>query len=119
MCQYCKMTIVDKQHAAELVTLKGKVYKYDAIECLVPHLLKGAPENYSFILVNDYNNPGSLIDGPSSYFLISDAIPSPMGAFLSAFESKSAAEKIANSKGGEVYDWNELKMRFSSKLTNL
>ena len=25
-CHYCKMTIVDKVHAAEMVTKKGKVY---------------------------------------------------------------------------------------------
>ena len=34
-CHFCKMTIVDKQHAAELVTSKGKAYKYDAIECMI------------------------------------------------------------------------------------
>ena len=32
MCDYCKMTIVDQQHAAELVTTKGKAFKFDAIE---------------------------------------------------------------------------------------
>ena len=26
-CHFCKMTIVDKVHAAEIVTKKGKVYK--------------------------------------------------------------------------------------------
>ena len=34
-CKFCKMTIVDKQHAAEIVTKKGKPFKYDAIECMV------------------------------------------------------------------------------------
>ena len=27
-CHFCRMTIVDRQHSAELVTVKGKVYKY-------------------------------------------------------------------------------------------
>ncbi len=34
-CKYCKMKIVDQQHAAEIVTKKGKPFKYDAIECMV------------------------------------------------------------------------------------
>ena len=29
------MTIVDKVHAAEIVTQKGKVYKFDATECMI------------------------------------------------------------------------------------
>ena len=37
-CHFCKMTIVDRQHAAELVTVKGKAFKYDAIECMMNHL---------------------------------------------------------------------------------
>ena len=38
LCDFCRMTIVDKQHAAELVTDKGRVYKFDAIECMVNYL---------------------------------------------------------------------------------
>jgi copper chaperone NosL len=29
------MTIVDKVHAAEIVTKKGKVCKFDATECMI------------------------------------------------------------------------------------
>lgn len=35
MCHFCKMNIVDVQHASEIVTKKGKVFKYDAIECML------------------------------------------------------------------------------------
>ena len=34
-CHFCKMTIVDKVHAAEIVTKKGKVYMFDATECMI------------------------------------------------------------------------------------
>ena len=37
-CHFCKMTIIDNQHASEVVTVKGKVFKYDAIECMVNDL---------------------------------------------------------------------------------
>src|SRR5690606_40631353 len=37
-CSYCDMTIVDPKHASQVVTKKGKNYKYDAVECMVHHL---------------------------------------------------------------------------------
>ena len=35
MCHFCQMTIVDRQHAAQYVTSKGKQFKFDAIECML------------------------------------------------------------------------------------
>ena len=61
-CQYCKMTIVDKQHASELVTTKGKVYKFDAIECMINFKSENPSKDFELELVNDYKNPGQLID---------------------------------------------------------
>lgn len=37
-CHYCKMNIVDKMHAAQYVTKKGKAFKYDAVECMLNDL---------------------------------------------------------------------------------
>ncbi len=108
-CHYCKMTIVDKIHAAEVVTNKGKVYKFDASECMINFLKEF--ENSSEIklyLTNHYTEPEVLIDATKATFLISENIPSPMGAFLSAFETKAEAEKIQSEKGGELHTWNEL-----------
>lgn len=107
-CHFCKMTIVDRQHAAEAVTAKGKVYKFDAIECMVQYLKEQANTEYAHLLVNDYEEPSTLIDAKTSHYLISEAIPSPMGAFLSAFANKEAAQKIQTAKNGELYNWTEL-----------
>lgn len=119
LCHYCKMTIVDQQHAAELVTNKGKVLVFDAIECMVPHLIENEGVTYSFILVNNYNDPSALIDAESAYYVISEEIPSPMGAFLSAFATKEAASEILKLKKGELYDWSGIYARFNSRLTKL
>jgi copper chaperone NosL len=34
-CHFCKMTLVQKGYAAQRINEKGKVFKYDAIECLL------------------------------------------------------------------------------------
>lgn len=109
VCHFCKMTIVDKQHGAELVTTKGKVYQFDAIECMVQFIQVQPELTFAFELVNDYEKPGDLIDASKSTFLICQDIPSPMGAYLSAFSDKLPAEKIASEKGGMVYTYEALK----------
>lgn len=108
-CHYCSMTIVDHQHASELVTTKGKVYKYDAIECLINDLIKRDSDEVGLHLVNDYTNPGELFSAESATFLISEGVKSPMGAFLSAFSDKAEAEMVKSEKGGELYDWQAVK----------
>lgn len=109
VCHFCKMTIVDKQHAAELVTDKGKVYLFDAIECMVQFIEVQPDLQFAFELVNDYEQPEKLIDARQSTFLICREIPSPMGAYLSAFSGKEKAEQIMRQKGGEIYTYENLK----------
>lgn len=107
-CHFCKMTIVDQQHGAELVTDKGKVFMFDAIECMVNYLEKDASTTFQYLLVNDYESPKKLIDATTSHYLISKAIPSPMGAFLTAFDNEKIVLEMKESKGGEVFKWKDL-----------
>lgn len=111
-CHYCKMTIVDTQHAAEMVTKKGKVYKFDASECMLNHLNDVGRESFSMFLVNDYNMPGDLINASNATFLVSQNIPSPMGEFLTAFKTDEEAQKAMEENGGELYNWENIIRRF-------
>lgn len=113
-CDFCKMTIVDSQHAAEIVTSKGKAFKFDAVECMMNYFNRNAieSETMAYILVMDYNHPGDLIDAKTASFIISENIPSPMGAFLSAVSNKEIAKQIIELKSGEIYDWTLLKNRY-------
>jgi copper chaperone NosL len=108
LCSYCKMTIVDAQYGAEAVTTKGRTHVFDAIECMVHFTQENTDAEYAQLLVNHYTDPGVLHDATTSGFLISEALPSPMGAFLSALPSIEKAEDLRSAKGGDVYNWNEL-----------
>ncbi len=113
-CVHCDMTVVDKTHAAQYVTKKGRAYMFDAIECLVMKLNDEKNEDkMAFILVADYANPGTLVDAKTASYLISEKIKSPMGANLSAFSSKEIAKKTQSLHGGTLYSWAELKEKFS------
>ena len=108
LCDFCKMTIVDEQHAAEAVSSKGRAYKFDAVECMANYLEQNRGTKFPILLVNDYRSPGSLIGADTASYLISKNLPSPMGAFLTAFGQKGAAMEMQNAKGGEVFDWQSV-----------
>jgi len=113
-CYHCDMTVVDKTHASEYVTKKGKAYVFDAVECLVQKInAENNEDKLAFILVANYGNPGELIDAKKATFLISKKIQSPMGANLSAFKSEKTAQKFQKEYGGELYTWNQLKKKLA------
>ncbi|MDP2088294.1 MAG: nitrous oxide reductase accessory protein NosL [Flavobacteriaceae bacterium] len=110
-CYFCKMTIVDKPFSSEIVNSKGKVYVYDAIECMIKSL---EVENLDakLYLVYDYENTTEFMDATKSHFIISDKIKSPMGENLAAFQSKATAEKFVKNNGGILLNWTEINARF-------
>lgn len=112
-CHFCRMTIVDRQHAAEIVTDKGKVFKFDSSECMMNHLKDIDQKQVALYLVNDYNQPGELIDATEATYLISDRIPSPMGEFLTAFKTEQAAVDALMTYDGDLLTWEQLKLRFN------
>ncbi|WP_417195879.1 nitrous oxide reductase accessory protein NosL [Bizionia sp.] len=107
-CHFCKMTIVDKVHGAEVVTHKGKVYKFDASECMVNFMDDFDTEEIKLYLTNHFNEPETLIDATTATFLISKNVPSPMGAFLTAFKTKQEAATVQAEQGGDIYTWDAL-----------
>ena len=112
-CSFCVMNIIDKTHAAQYVTLKGKQFKFDAIECMANDLTEKPDLELAFMLVSDYGNPGKMIEAKTATFLISPEIKSPMGANLSAFSSKEKALETQQKHTGKIYTWSALKLKYS------
>jgi len=109
-CDYCKMIIMDHRYGAELVTQKGKVYTFDAAECLIEYLHHHDEmvQNSRYLLVTSFTEPDQLIDANSSTYLVSKNLPSPMGAYLTSFSSREKAEQFHRKEGGKLYGWDEL-----------
>lgn len=111
VCDFCKMNITDNKYAAELVTSKGKVHKFDSIECLFQFKdleFKSDDEIHSE-LVNDFSNPGELIDLRKAYFLKSDVFRSPMGMNVLSVSSEEKLSEIKSQHGGQVLTYNEVR----------
>ncbi len=115
-CDYCKMTIMDHRYGAELVTKKGKVYTFDAAECLIEYLYHNetVSQDALFLLATSYTEPDHLIDANSATYFVSKEMPSPMGAYLTAFSDGEVAAAYHQEKGGKLYTWDELFENFRS-----
>lgn len=109
-CDFCTMGIVDNKHASQIVTSKGKNYKFDAIECMISYVAENEKEqgSYSHILVADILNPGELVSAKDAAFIISKNIPSPMGAFLSATKSTNDADRLIEENTGNLYTYDQV-----------
>src|ERR1041385_7242913 len=53
-CDYCRMTISDVRFGAEIITAKGKAYKFDDMHCFLSFLRAGSADTAkgSFYLVD-------------------------------------------------------------------
>lgn len=94
MCEHCQMLITDARFATQVVTKKGKSYKFDSIECMVDFLAEGSlPESeIHSAWVSDYNRPGTWLKAEEARYLQSVNIRSPMGANLAAFATLQELE---------------------------
>lgn len=108
-CHFCHMTIVDRVHGAQIVNNKGKAFNYDAVECMLSDLEGFDGGRPQLMLVNHHSEPGALIDATTASYLITEKLPSPMGAFLTAFPNLESAQEQQAILGGETFSWSELK----------
>lgn len=111
------MTIVDNKFGAEIVTSKGKVYKFDAVECMVRYVKTGKINDADIkeYLVIDASKPTQLTDAKKAVYLISENFPSPMGANLSAYANRSEADTFQKNYQGEIKTWDDILVKFKMK----
>lgn len=105
-CHYCKMIITDKRFGAEVVTQKGKVHKFDSIECMAHHV-EGSKDNLGAAYVVDFSAPEKMVEFKSAYFMHDPNVRSPMGKGI--FGSNSS-ESFQNKAGatGELLRWQDV-----------
>ena len=110
-CAECRMTIMDPKFGGEIVTTKGKVYKFDDTHCIALFLERRGvelSEIHQTLFVN-YESNDSFIDVKDAEFVISSTLKSPMGGNAAAFpNAAAAARKSAQIEGSRVTNWATL-----------
>lgn len=116
-CEHCRMTLADNKFGSELITKKGKCYKFDAVECMLNYMKTGKIQESdisSYVVINT-SEPGQFINAKDAVYLISENFPSPMGANLSAYGSKQSAEEFQSKFKGDIKNWDDLIIKFKVK----
>ena len=94
-CDNCKMTISEPKYATQLITEKGRLYKFDDISCLTDYETSNTESTANAkTYVADFPT-GKFIERSTATFIKGGDIKSPMGGNTQAFQDKAAAEKAA------------------------
>lgn len=107
-CEFCKMSISESHFASELITVKGRVYKFDDLQCLLQYQAANKDVAVKSFYVGNFAAENDLIDASTAFFVKNEALHSPMGGNTAAFKTAEAATEYANKNKGQVVGWNEL-----------
>jgi copper chaperone NosL len=107
-CAQCRMQITDTRFGAELVTKKGRVVKFDAVECFIEYRKQAAnAADVESSWVIDFRKPGTFLRAEDARYL---EVPgkSPMGRGLVATATDADVEALRATLGGTVRRWSDL-----------
>ena len=113
-CHACKMTLMDNKFGAEIVTTKGKIYKFDDVNCMLNFFNSGQVSNEDMkdILIVDFSRSKKLIDARNALYVKSESIKSPMASNVAAFESNEDLKKMNADWKGIILSWVELQTQY-------
>lgn len=104
-CDFCKMTIADGKYAAEVITEKGRVYKFDDFMCMVNYRKENSNTKMATNYVNDFTQDNVLIPAKTALFLSGGTIQSPMRGGIIAFSSENDAKEFEIKLKGKPVTW--------------
>lgn len=109
-CSYCMMNIVNNAFGTELVSSKGKVFKFDSIECLSAFMQSKNNEEIGAhsLWITDFDNPGTFVALDKAFFVLSETQNSPMGLGLVGFRDPDHAKTFAGKTRGRIVSWDDV-----------
>ena len=114
VCTYCKMPVAEIKFGGEIITAKGKIYKFDDLGCMINFIKSGmdSKEKVKDLLAVNYSNNQELLNVNEAAFLISSNFHTPMNSGAVCFRSKKEAEKMEKDFHGNILSWKELNQTF-------
>ncbi len=109
-CAYCKMVIVDSRFAGEIITKKGKIFKFDDIgKCLV-EFYKEHRDDVKEVYVVDFESK-KLVRAERAFFLWHPSLKTPMDGKVIAFSERDELEAFVEEnalKDARILKFEEL-----------
>jgi len=106
-CEFCRMQISDNRYGSEIITDKGKVFKFDEIGCMIEYAMvkNFIGDTKQKFLVTDFATPETFIDATNAFFVQNENFRSPMGSNVMAFDSEVSRQKFVAESGGSLLNW--------------
>jgi copper chaperone NosL len=111
-CSHCSMTLTDPRFGAEIVSLKGKAFKFDDIRCLKGFMKAGTlptSEVAHWYVVDHTTGNGTLVDATTAFYLESDALNSPMAGNIAGFATTQGQADALAALKGKTLTWDQVK----------
>ena len=101
---------MDHKFGSEVVTKKGKIFKFDDVTCLNSFLNSQEVPigQVSEIVIVDFAKPGVLIDARKAYYVTNEEIKSPMGSNTAAFASPEGVKNINPGWDNSIRRWEDV-----------
>jgi len=107
-CEYCKMKIADGKFGAELITAKGRVYKFDDMHCMINYHKENVSTKIQSFYIHDFNQNNVLIPAETAFYIKGGEINSPMHGNVIAVQTKEEAEELAKNFKATPSSWSEI-----------
>lgn len=109
-CHFCKMGITDTRFGAELITKKGKIYKFDDLICMARFLQTGTEkaEKISGTYTVLFDQPNEFVETKNASLVSSSDLRSPMGSQTAGFAGPGDARKFMTGKNNcNLISWQQ------------
>jgi copper chaperone NosL len=109
-CHFCKMTIITPGFGGEIITRKGRVFKFDDLHCLLSFLKGGEVKegDIARTLVADHKENNRFLDAATAIYVQGGQLHSPMNANAAALADATAAAEVEQTSGGKRANWKTL-----------
>lgn len=108
-CDYCKMTISDDKFCTEIITEKGRCYKFDDVKCMVSYNKENVEMKARYFYVYGFNGNKEFLNIADSYLVESKSFRSPMGGNTAVVRTKEEADQLLEKyPESKIVSWDAL-----------
>ena len=107
-CDFCKMKIADGKFGAELITSKGRIYKFDDMHCMINYHKENKNVQIHSFYIHDYNQNNVLIPAETAFYIKGGEINSPMHGNIIAVKTNEESQIVAQKLKANPISWQEI-----------
>lgn len=109
-CDWCGMFIEAPRFAARMRTFDQRTLRFDAVECLAAFTIRPRDGALAAVEVKvaRWDQAQREIEARRAVYLLSPALPSPMGLDLAAFADSAGALRARGRRPGRLLRWDQV-----------